>query len=98
MTASTLAHPTNIQPNANLDKKVMTQGLSHVGLTVANLNKTTAFFTETLGGDLLVKNLMTPQILLQTAKFSLPFGKLLVLITRFDRKNNIGLHHLALSV
>ena len=96
MTSSTLAQPTsNDKPT-----HTMTQGLSHLGLTVSKLEKTTLFFTETLGWKLAGEKPEYP------AKF-VTDGKMFVtlwqvsnpdLVIDFDRKNNVGLHHLALSV
>jgi lactoylglutathione lyase len=80
--------------------QVMTQGLSHLGLTVSKLDETTNFFTDTLGWKLAGEKPAYP------AKF-VTDGKMFVTLwqvsdidsaVNFDRKNNVGLHHLALSV
>ncbi len=80
--------------------RVMTKGLNHLGLSVSKLDKTVAFFTDVLGwrvagGDpsYPVKFVTDGEIFLtlwQTTK-----GEKVV---PFNRKNNIGLHHLALTV
>ncbi len=96
MTSSTSAQ----SENNNESSPVLTQGLSHLGLTVSKLEQTTLFFTETLGWKLAGEKPQYP------AKF-VTDGKLFVTLWQvtnldsainFDRKNNVGLHHLALSV
>lgn len=96
MTSSTLAQSTdNDKPTIT-----MTQGLSHLGLTVSKLEQTATFFIETLGWKLAAEKPEYP------AKF-VTDGKMFVTLWQvsnvdsaigFDRKNNVGLHHLALSV
>ena len=82
------------------NEQVMTQGLSHIGLSVSNLNQTVRFFTDTLGWKLAGGKPEYP------AKF-VTDGKMFVTlwqvsnpdsVVKLDRKNNVGLHHLALSV
>jgi lactoylglutathione lyase len=96
MSSSTLAQPSNIDKST----EAMTQGLSHLGLTVSKLDKTTQFFTDTLGWKIAGEKPAYP------AKF-VTDGKMFVTLWQvanketainFDRKNNVGLHHLALSV
>ena len=81
-------------------REVLTQGMNHVGLTVSDLQKSTAFFTETLdweevGGypDYPSKFVSDGQIFLTLWQASDPQNAV-----AFDRKNNVGLHHLALTV
>ena len=82
------------------DRDVLTTGMNHVGLTVSNLEKSFAFFTETLnwqdaGGypDYPSKFVTDGEMFVtlwqvtDTANY-----------TSFDRKNNVGLHHLAITV
>lgn len=96
MTSSTSAQ----SEKNNESSSALTQGLSHLGLTVSKLGQTTLFFTETLGWKLAGEK---PQY---QAKF-VTDGKMFVTLWQvvnnesavdFDRKNNVGLHHLALSV
>lgn len=84
----------------NNNPRVMTQGLSHLGLSVTKLDQTAAFFIETLGWRLAGEKPAYP------AKF-VTDGKMFVTLWQvndvgraipFDRKNNVGLHHLALAV
>jgi lactoylglutathione lyase len=80
--------------------QVMTQGLSHLGLTVSKLDQTAEFFINTLGWKLAGEKPTYP------AKF-VTDGRMFVTLWQvsdaknavmFDRKNNVGLHHLALAV
>lgn len=96
MSSSTLAQSSDTDKST----QVMTQGLSHLGLTVSQLDETTAFFTDTLGWKIAGEKPAYP------AKF-VTDGKMFVTLWQvsnkdsaidFDRKNNVGLHHLALSV
>ncbi len=78
----------------------VTRGAHHVGLTVPSLEKSKRFFTETLGYE------QVGEVPDYPAAF-LTDGKLMITLwqaadpdqgTPFDRKNVIGLHHLALMV
>jgi len=81
-------------------REVLTSGMNHVGLTVSNLDKSAAFFTETLdwrevGGyeDYPSKFVTDGEIFLTLWQATNPEKAV-----AFDRKNNVGLHHLALTV
>jgi len=85
---------------AETKNTVLTSGFDHVGLTVSNLEASTQFFVETLGWKLRGQDKSYP------ASF-VTDGNMLITLWRatdpekavaFDRKNNIGLHHLAISV
>ena len=78
----------------------ITQGINHLGLTVSNLEKSTQFFTETLGwkvvggyDDYPSKFVTDGKLFLTLWQVTNPTKKV-----SFDRKNNVGLHHLALSI
>jgi len=81
-------------------REVLTLGMNHVGLTVSNLDKSVAFFTETLdwdevGGypDYPSKFVTDGEIFLTLWQATDPDNAI-----AFDRKNNVGLHHLAFTV
>lgn len=81
-------------------REVLTRGMNHVGLTVSDLDKSTAFFTQTLdwdevGGypDYPSKFVTDGEMFLTLWQATDP-GKAIA----FDRKNNVGLHHLAFTV
>ena len=78
----------------------ITQGAHHIGLTVPNLEQTRNFFVETLGYDQVGEVPDYPAVFLSD-------GNLMITLWQatdpgnavpFDRKNVIGLHHLALTV
>jgi lactoylglutathione lyase len=81
-------------------REVLTLGMNHVGLTVRDLDKSVAFFVETLdwrevGGypDYPSKFVTDGEIFLTLWQATDPDTAI-----PFDRKNNVGLHHLALTV
>lgn len=78
----------------------LTQGVHHVGLTVADLERARSFFTDTLGFRLVGTRPEYPAAFVSD-------GQVLITLWQagdparaiaFDRRNNIGLHHLALRV
>lgn len=80
--------------------ETLTRRLNHVGLTVRDLDASTAFFTEVLNWDLAGGYPDYPSRFVTD-------GEIFVTLWQandpenavaFDRKNNIGLHHLALTV
>jgi len=76
----------------------LTRGAHHIGLTVSKLEETAAFFTSVLGWKEVRRN-DYPAIYVSD-------GKLMVTLWQtkeepvgeFDRKKNVGLHHLAFTV
>lgn len=82
------------------DREILTSGMNHVGLTISDLDKSFAFFTETLnwedaGGypDYPSKFVTDGEMFLTLWQVTDPANAI-----AFDRKNNVGLHHLALTV
>ena len=80
--------------------KAVTRGAHHVGLTVPDLAKTRGFFIDTLGFDLVGEKPDYPAAFVSD-------GTVMITLWQaadpgsavpFDRKNVIGLHHLALRV
>ncbi len=78
----------------------LTEGAHHVGLTVPNLANTRAFFLETLGFDQVGEIPGYPAVFLSdgTTMITLWQAENPERAIAFDRKNVIGLHHLALKV
>lgn len=77
-----------------------TLGLSHIGLAVSNLEASAAFFTDTLGWKTAGGEPDYPAIFVTN-------GQLFVTLWQvtdpakaqvFNRKNNVGLHHMAITV
>lgn len=79
---------------------MITKGINHLGLTVRDLDQTTAFFTELLGWKLLARDDSYPRTTVSdgTARLTLWQADRSAPMTKFDRKANIGLHHVALEV
>ncbi len=84
----------------NESRPVLTRGLNHVGLTVSNLEKSVAFFVDTLDWKVAGGYPDYPSVFVTD-------GEIFVTLWQttdpekavpFDRKNNVGLHHLALTV
>lgn len=77
-----------------------TLGIDHIGLTVANLEASTRFFTECLGWRVFGSNPAYPAAYVTdgTAKVTLWQVADTTAFAPFDRKNTVGLHHLALKV
>jgi len=77
-----------------------TQGLNHLGLTVADLNTTTRFFVDCLGWEESGRDDTYPRTAVSDGNLRLTLWQ----VDRsmhgeaFDRKKNIGLHHVALTV
>ncbi len=77
-----------------------TKGAHHIGLTVPNIGATRSFFVETLGYEQVGEVPDYPAVFVSD-------GSLWITLWQaqdpnnarpFDRRNNIGLHHLALTV
>jgi catechol 2,3-dioxygenase-like lactoylglutathione lyase family enzyme len=79
---------------------VTTNGINHLGLTVRDLEQTTSFFTGCLGWDLLARDDSYPRTTVSdgTCRLTLWQADQTCPAIDFDRKTNIGLHHLALEV
>ena len=76
------------------------RGVDHVGLTVTDLAASEGFFTETLGFSVVRRDEEYPAVFLTN-------GHVIVTLWRatdpehavaFDRKRNVGLHHLAFEM
>ena len=80
--------------------KALTQGAHHIGLTVADLAQTSAFFRDTLGFAQIGEVPDYPAVFLTDGATMITLWQAAnpATATPFDRKNVIGLHHLALRV
>ncbi|MFT5350370.1 MAG: lactoylglutathione lyase [Planctomycetota bacterium] len=78
----------------------LTSGFNHLGLSVLYLDKSTQFFTETLGWKLSGEDPDYPASFLTDGEMFLTLWQVSdpASAIKFDRKNNVGLHHLAISV
>ena len=82
------------------DNSAITKGAHHVGLTVPNLQASQSFFVDTLGFDVLGEIADYPAVFLSdgTTMITLWQAQDPESATPFDRKNVIGLHHLAFTI
>lgn len=78
----------------------LTCGVHHVGLTVPDLDQARAFFCGVLGFDEVGGVPAYPSIFLSDGKILLTLWRAADPLTAraFDRRANIGLHHLSLAV
>jgi catechol 2,3-dioxygenase-like lactoylglutathione lyase family enzyme len=78
----------------------ITSGIHHLGLTVANLEESAAFFTEVLGWREVGRKPAYPAIFISDGNQTLTLWQLLEphAGSSFDRRAQSGLHHLALLV
>ncbi len=75
-----------------------TTGLSHLGLTVRDLDTTTGFFVKCLGWLQVAQDLSYPRTTVTDGNLRLTLWQADADARDFDRRAQLGLHHLALSV
>lgn len=73
-------------------------GVDHIGLTVSDLEKSKTFFIDTLGFKKLGHDPSYPAYFLNNGSITVTLWQAKEHITSFNRKNNVGLHHLAFQV
>ena len=78
----------------------LTAGAHHIGLTVPDIAATRTFFTDVLGFDVVGERPAYPAVFVSdgTTMITLWQATDPAAATPFDRKTNVGLHHLALKV
>jgi catechol 2,3-dioxygenase-like lactoylglutathione lyase family enzyme len=78
----------------------LTNGVHHVGLAVPHLDAAVAFFTDALGWKLVAENAEYPSAFVSDGTVTLTLWRVADPATaaKFDRRANVGLHHLALAV
>lgn len=83
-----------------MSENAMTHGAHHVGLTVPNLPRTRAFFVDTLGYSQVGEVPDYPAVFLTDGSTMITLWQARdpQSAVAFDRRNVIGLHHLALRV
>lgn len=96
----TLSVTANAQNTAAESREVLTLGMNHVGLTVTDLDKSVAFFTDALDWRVVGGDAEYPAKFVTDGKIFLTLWQTTdaAKAVAFDRKNNVGLHHLALTV
>lgn len=77
-----------------------TIGINHTGLTVRDLDQTTAFFVDVLGWDVTARDPVYPRTTVTDGSARLTLWQADVTGPRrdFDRRANVGLHHIAFTV
>ncbi len=80
--------------------KALTQGAHHIGLTVPDIAETRDFFINVLGYDVVGERPAYPAVFVSDGTVMITIWQASdpASATPFDRKSNIGLHHLALKV
>ena len=73
-------------------------GLDHIGLSVSKLDASTDFFVNVLGFKVFGRDSKYPAAFLNNGEMSLTLWQTADDAVAFDRKNNVGLHHLAIKV
>jgi catechol 2,3-dioxygenase-like lactoylglutathione lyase family enzyme len=83
-----------------MDGKPLTHGIDHIGLAVRNLNDTRDFFIQCLGWNLVGERPAYPAAFVSDGHIMLTLWQVTNQdkLVAFDRKTNVGLHHLALRV
>lgn len=83
-----------------MPEPALTRGLHHVGLTVRDLEETAGFFIEVLGFRKIRENPAYPALFITDGSNMMSLWQASDPATArpFDRKQALGLHHLALEV
>ena len=78
----------------------LTRGVHHLGLTVPDLSAAKGFFLDTLGFDQVGERPDYPAVFVSDGTVMITLWQAADPATAvaFDRRNNVGLHHLALLV
>jgi catechol 2,3-dioxygenase-like lactoylglutathione lyase family enzyme len=81
------------------DPNALTKGIDHLGLTVADLELSRRFFVDCLGWTVVGENPAYPAVFVSDGVSRLTLWQVDAAdgYTSFDRKKNIGLHHVALK-
>lgn len=78
----------------------VTQGAHHIGLTVPDIAETRDFFTNVLGYEIVGERPAYPAVFVSDGTVMITIWQASdpATATPFNRKTNVGLHHLALKV
>lgn len=76
------------------------KGIHHVGLSVSDLSASCQFFTDMLGFTVIAERPDYPAFILSDSQTTITLWQVEdpETCTPFDRRQNVGLHHLALAV
>lgn len=78
--------------------EILTAGVDHVGLSVASLAASVGFFTECLHWRVIGDRPEYPAAFVSDGEIRLTLWQVQPAFSEFDRRRNVGLHHLALKV
>lgn len=83
-----------------MSKTAQTKGAHHIGLTVPDLARTRAFFLDTLGFEQVGERPEYPAVFVSDGAIMITLWQAADPRTAvaFDRRNVVGLHHLAFNV
>lgn len=95
-----IVEPANAQDKQTPVKEPETLGLNHIGLAVSKLDATVSFFIDTLGWKAAGGQPDYPARFVTNGKMFVTLWQVTSPDTAvpFNRKNNVGLHHLAITV
>lgn len=80
-------------------KRPITNGVHHIGLTVSKLEESAKFFTSLLGWKEVRREIDYPAIFVSDGQIMVTLWAIKEEpMEKFNRKKNIGLHHIALSI
>jgi lactoylglutathione lyase len=90
----------NAQAEKSEGKAPLTSGFNHIGLTVSQLDKSVSFFVEVLGWQVAGGDPDYPSVFVSDGEMLLTLWQVThpQSAIAFNRKNNVGLHHLAFTV
>jgi len=75
-----------------------TAGVDHIGLSVSDLDASTNFFVDALGFKVSGRDSKYPAAFMNNGEMSITLWQTGDDPVAFNRKNNVGLHHLAIRV
>ena len=95
-----IAQPLAAQEEALPQAEEETLGMNHIGFAVSDLEASAAFFVETLGWQNFGGDPEYPAIFVGNAEMFVTLWQTADSenSVAFDRKNNVGLHHMAITV
>src|SRR5699024_336896 len=79
-------------------ENMQTLGIHHLGLNVGDLNATTAFFVDCLGWSLVEEVPDYPASFVSNGEAFFTLWQASPNASQFDRKGQVGLHHVAIRV
>lgn len=80
------------------DMNPYTLGVDHVGLTVSDIERSRRFFVECLGWKVVGENPAYPAVFVSDGTTRVTLWQADDDHVAFDRRRNVGLHHLALKI